>query len=120
MGFREFVKERRLSKNLSLRRFCELVNLDPSNWSKIERGLIPLSINDKKLKEIARVLGIEQKSQDYKLLFDLATIEKREIPDYVYKNEEVLNALPAFFRTASKEKPTEEELNKLIEIIKNR
>ena len=121
MNFGQFIKECRLAIDLSLRKFCELAELDPSNWSKVERDMMPLSLDNEKLTQIAEdILHIERSSASWVRFFDLASIAKKKIPDYVYSNEEVINALPIFFRTASKDRPTEEELNKLIELIKRR
>ena len=38
--FGKFIKERRIEKGLTLREFCKLIEVDASNWSKIERGLL--------------------------------------------------------------------------------
>ena len=120
MSFGEFIKEKRLAVNLSLRKFCEMAGLDASNWSKIERNMLPLSYENDKLVEICHILKIQDGTPDWTKFFDLATVSKGKIPEYVYSDQNVLEALPIFFRTASKEKPSEEELNKLIELIKHR
>lgn len=120
MNFGEFVKEKRLTIDLSLRKFCELAGLDPSNWSKVERGVSPLAFDHSKLEEMAVILKLDIGGAEWTKFFDLAAVAKKKIPDYVYQDKEVLDALPIFFRTASKEKPTDEELNKLINLIKNR
>ena len=41
MLFHEKVKELRLRKKMTLREFCHVNSLEPSNWSKIERGVNP-------------------------------------------------------------------------------
>lgn len=118
MAFGEFVKQKRLEAKLSLRSFCTAINYDPSNWSKIERGLFPAPDSLELLEKINEVLGIAEKSSDWYKLIDLAAISKSKIPEYVLRNEEVLSTLPIFFRRASGEKPSEEELDKIIEILK--
>lgn len=120
MEFGEFIKNKRLLLNLSLRKFCELVEIDPSNWSKVERGVMPLTTDQDKLLEIIKVLKILEGTTDYTKFFDLASVAKRKIPDYVYNNAELLNLLPVFFRTASKDKPSDEELEKLVELIRRK
>lgn len=119
-GFGAFVRSKRIEIGLSLRKFCELAELDPSNWSKIERGRMPAVIEKKKLIELGSLLGIKQSEQDFQKLIDLAYISRKKIPDYVYSDEEVLSALPIFFRTAQGQKPSDEELNKVIELLKSR
>lgn len=120
MNFGEFIKEKRLAIDLSLRKFCELAELDPSNWSKVERGVLQLALDHPKLEAMASILKLNEGDAEWIKFFDLAAVAKKRIPDYVYKDQEVLDALPIFFRTASKEKPTDEELDKLINLIKHR
>lgn len=120
MNFGEFIMAKRSEKRLSLRKFCELVNLDPSNWSKIERDRMPLTVNREVLEKIAHTLNFEEGDTDWQTFFDLAVLAKQTIPQYVYEDKEVLEALPIFFRTASGNKPSKEELNKIITLIKNR
>ncbi|MCW8811534.1 MAG: helix-turn-helix domain-containing protein [Ignavibacteriaceae bacterium] len=119
-SFGEYIKNKRLELDLSLRKFCELVGLDPSNWSKIERGKLPAPEDREKLDQIATVLKIKKGSKNWQQLFDLASIAKKKIPDYVYKDKDVISALPVFFRTAHGDKPTEEELQKIIDLLKGR
>ena len=118
--FGEFVKEKRLALNLSLRKFCELAGLDASNWSKVERNIMPVTQDSEKLREMANILNLKEGTADWVKFFDLVAVAKHKIPDYVYSDSEVLKALPVFFRTASREKPSDEELDKLIELIKRR
>lgn len=37
--FAEYIKDLRVEKEITLREFCKISGLDPSNWSKIERGI---------------------------------------------------------------------------------
>ena len=120
MNFGEFVKTRRLEAGLSLREFCKLAELDPSNWSKIERGLFPATANRDILGTIAKIVKLKKGSDHWSTFFDLAYISQQRIPDDVYKDEDVVSALPVFFRTVRGEKPSEEELDKLIALLKRR
>jgi transcriptional regulator with XRE-family HTH domain len=120
MTFGEFVKTKRIENDLGLREFCKQVQLDPSNWSKVERGLLPLTCDRPKLEEMARILKLKKGTSDWSMLFDLAYISQQRIPDDVAKNESAVAALPVFFRTVRGEKPSNEELNKLYELIKRR
>jgi transcriptional regulator with XRE-family HTH domain len=114
----EFIKEIRMNKEMTLREFCKLVEMDASNWSKIERGLLAPPQDEEKLKKIARVLGIKIGSDTWKEMKDLANIDAGIIPEDIRSDEEVLKALPMFFRTMRSDKPTPEELDKLIDLIK--
>lgn len=120
MKFGAFVRDKRLKANLSLREFCNRAQIDPSNWSKIERDRLSLTYDREKLEEIAGIIQIKKNSTDWTTFFDLAMIAKKQIPNEIYSDEEILNALPIFFRSALGQPPTEEELNRVIEILKRR
>ena len=116
--FGEFIKQARIEKKLSLRQFCRELDEDPSNWSKIERGLNSAPQDKKKLTKIARILGLEKDSENWNRLFDIAKIDAGKIPDYLMSDKAILQSLPAFFRTIGSIKPKPEEIEKLIEIIR--
>ena len=116
--FEEFIKERRIAKGISLREFCKRIEIDASNWSKFERGLLSPPQDEEKLKKIAHVLDIKIGSPSWKEMKDKANIDAGIIPEDILSDEKVLNSLPIFFRTIRSEKPTPEELDKLINMIR--
>jgi transcriptional regulator with XRE-family HTH domain len=116
MDFGTFIKNKRIEKGQTLREFCRKAKLDPSNWSKIERGLLPPPKSRPVLEEIALTLGLSKNSQDWHMLFDLASISY--IPVELMDDAAIIDKLPIFFRTLRGEKPTRKELEDLIEKIK--
>ena len=116
--FGEFIKERRIKKGISLREFCKRLEIDASNWSKVERGLLAPPQDQEKLKKIAQVLDIKFRSALWKEMKDKANIGAGIIPEDILSDEKVLNSLPIFFRTIRSEKPTPEDLDKLINMIR--
>ena len=70
------------------------------------------------MRKIARVLEIKIGSSLWKEMKDKANIDAGIIPEDILSNEKVLNSLPMFFRTIRSEKPTPEDLDKLIAMIK--
>jgi transcriptional regulator with XRE-family HTH domain len=116
--FGEFIKKRRIDKGLGLREFCKQIEIDASNWSKVERGVLSPPQDEEKLRSIAQALGIKLKSKEWKEMKDLANIDAGIIPADILSNKQVLDSLPMFFRTIRSEKPTSEELDKLINIIR--
>ena len=58
--FGEFVRDRRLARDLTLRDFCRRIGEDPSNWSKVERGILPPPQSIEKLNLLAKVLAIKK------------------------------------------------------------
>ena len=114
--FGEFTKDLRLNNQLTLREFCRITKLDPSNWSKIERGVFQPPKSKVILNEIAKVLNLEKGTEDWYTLMDLAAINY--IPKDLIDDKSILDKLPIFFRTVRGQKPTEEELEELIRLIK--
>jgi transcriptional regulator with XRE-family HTH domain len=117
--FGEFTKKRRIDKGLGLREFCKQIEMDASNWSKIERGVLSPPQDEEKLRNIAHALGIKFGSKKWKDMKDMANIDAGIIPADFLSDKKVLNSLPMFFRTIRSEKPTPEELDKLINIIRS-
>jgi len=117
--FGTFIKELRLQREITLREFCRNSGQDPSNWSKTERGIIPPPKSKIVLEQIADVLGLLPGEDDYNTLFDLSAISF--IPKNIIEDEkEILEMLPVFFRTVRGDPPTKEELQKLLDLIKQR
>lgn len=120
MTFGEFIKTKRLEAGYSLRKFCEIAEIDASNWSKIERDRLPVSYDREKLESITKIIKLKEGSKDWFQFFDLASLSQKKIPEDIYSDEEVVNALPILFRTLRGEKPDKKELDKMIELLKRR
>jgi transcriptional regulator with XRE-family HTH domain len=110
------VKSLRIQKRLTLRIFCEQLGLDPSNWSKVERGINPPPGDITILERLADFFNL---TGEEKLSFmDEAALQRNEIPQDLSDNLILQNALPAFFRAARGHELTEDELKSLAEDIK--
>jgi transcriptional regulator with XRE-family HTH domain len=116
MTFGAFVKEARLRAGMTLRAFCKVMNVDPGNWSKIERGILPPPKSRRVLNAIGETLRLKEGSEEWHALFDLATISF--MPADLIDDQAVVDKLPVFFRTLRGEKPARKELEALIEKIK--
>lgn len=114
--FGEYVKSLRTAKEISLREFCLRAEIDPSNWSKIERGILPPVKGKDVLESVAQALELTTGSDEYNTLFDLAIIS--HIPTQLIDGK-ILEKLPIFFRTARGESPSEQELREIAKIIKS-
>lgn len=117
--FGKNLKKIRIVKNLSLREICKKVNYDASNWSKIERGIISPPGDKKVLSKWAKALGLKQKSKKYQQFIDEAQISQGIIPEDILSRKNAVSYLPAVFRTLRNEKPTKQEIDRLIELIRN-
>ena len=113
--FGEYIKILRVKQQITLREFCKISGLDPSNWSKIERGIFAPPKSKEVLGQIAAALSLSENSPEYNQLFDYAMIDF--IPAELAEDSQILEKLPLFFRTARGEKPTEKELKELIKLI---
>lgn len=114
--FGEYIKMLRIEKRITLREFCRSTNIDPSNWSKIERGLMPPPKSKEVLESIRITFGLKSNSEEYTTLKELAVIGHVPVD---LLDQKVVDRLPVFFRTLRGEKPTREELENLIKILEN-
>lgn len=119
LRFAKNLKELRIKKGLSLREVCKLTGYDPSNWSKVERGRIAPPSDRKTLATWAKVLGLSQKSKELDEFIDAAQLAQGIIPSDILTNENAVKFMPAFFRTLRNKKPTKEEIDRLVELIKS-
>jgi transcriptional regulator with XRE-family HTH domain len=117
--FGEFIKQIRERQRLGLREFCLENGYDPSNWSKIEREVLPPPRDEDTIRTWARQLGLKQGSDDWLKFFDYAAVDSGRIPDYILKDEKLVAQLPVFFRTISGQKPSRDDLEKLVELIRS-
>lgn len=116
--FGEYFGVLRRRTDRSLREFCELHGFDPGNVSKMERGKLAPPRGTEKLTEYATALGIEPGGDEWYQFFDLAAASRGEIPSDLLEDEDVVNQLPVLFRTLRGERVPEEELHKLLEMIR--
>ena len=108
----------RKKKRITLREFCIQAQADPANISRLERGAMPPPQDTDILKRYADALGIKDGSDDWYTFLDLAAADRGIIPKDIMSDREAVSMLPAFFRTLRGQKPTEEEMRKLIDKIK--
>lgn len=118
MRFGDFIKEKRLDMDLTMKDVAEKLDISVSYLSDIEKGRRnPFEID--KLKSIALILSLSK--EDTTQLMNLAGNERDEVApdivDYVKEKKYVTNAL----RTIKDIDPSEEEWLRFIEeSIKNR
>ena len=115
MKFGDFAKDRRITAGLTLRCFCRDAAIDPSNWSKIERGVLPPPDEAGFLSRVAVVLGLNADEQAE--FGDLASIARGQIPADL-RDDEILSKMPAFFRALRGQEYTPEDFDKLLFKVK--
>ena len=115
MKFGDYAKDRRIASGLTLRSFCRDAGIDPSNWSKIERGVIAPPDEAGFLTRVSDVLNLGDAERTE--LADLAAIARGQIPADL-KEDELLSKMPAFFRAIRGQEYTAEDFEKLLSGVK--
>jgi len=118
-AFAELVRKRRAELRLGLRAFCIKCELDPSNWSKIERGLAMAPKDTIVIGKIRRALQYAKDTAEAAALSDCAFIVQGRIPADIVKDKELAAKLPVFFRSVRGDKHSPGELRKLAELIRD-
>lgn len=116
--FGNLLKTHRMALGLSLREFCLKHSLDAGNHSRLERGMYPPPESSEKLAVLARALGLIEGSDKWMELFDVASVERGEIPCDLMNDEELVEKLPVFFRTLRAAPIDGEALDRLIDQIR--
>jgi transcriptional regulator with XRE-family HTH domain len=118
--FGKYIKTKRLAKGLSLRQFCKNKGLDSAYVSRLENELIPAPSKESLLEALAQSLELKKNTAEWVEFFDLAATSRGEIPkDIQDKFPDVLNLLPAFFRSVEKDSLNEEDIQDLLNLVKS-
>jgi transcriptional regulator with XRE-family HTH domain len=96
MKFSEILKNTRISQGLTLRACAAILGVDPSNWSKMERGVTPAPKDVAIVEKWAEAFHLTGSERGQFL--DLAALSRNEIPQDMASDARVIEALPVFFR----------------------
>jgi transcriptional regulator with XRE-family HTH domain len=113
--FGSFFRSKRTGLGYTLRSFCERYSYDPGNISRIERKLLPPSLDEDILSGYAKALQINKGTEDWVTFIDLAHIAKNRLPLFI--NEHSRHFLPLLFRTIRGKRISREKIEKIIELI---
>jgi len=116
-NFGEILKSLRIEADLTLREFCRKAGEDPANLSRIERSLRPAPCDDV-VERYAKALGLAANTSLWQEFLDFAAISRRELPKDITSDEEIAAKLPAMLRTLRGSKPTEEDLENVLNITR--
>lgn len=102
--FGTYLRRLREQQEIPLRRFALRIGMDPSNYSKIERGEVSPP-TEATLAKIAEGLGISVVTDEWVELKCHADVGRGEVPVALLEREDALaGLLPAFFAQLHKER----------------
>lgn len=115
--FGTLFRKHRKDAGKTLRAFCREHGYDPSNISKLERGKLPPP-KEEKLEEYAAALGLEKGTDKWYEFFDVAAACAGRVPDRLMSDDDVMKKLPVLFNTLGGSKPSDEQLEDLIRLLR--
>lgn len=118
MKFAQYFAERRKALGLSMRRFAEDKGYDVGYISRLENDVIKPPAELEKLKALAVALELTPETSEWVMFFDLAAARRKELPEDIKNQPQMINLLPAFYRTLRKEKITRDEVEHLLKLLK--
>lgn len=101
--FGRFLRAKREEQRVSLRAFALGIEMDPSNYSKIERGVLPPP-DGEMLERIGDEIGIQRSTEEWQRFYYMASVARGQIPSDIAQDEDIMAALPAFFQRLREEK----------------
>lgn len=118
--FGDFIRERRIELNHTLRNFCKAKGYDTAYISRLENGFMNPPTSEEKLKGLATALELREGSSEWVTFFDLAAVGNQTFPEDIKNNfSEIAPVLPAFYRTLRTKKMSEKDIKNLIALFKS-
>lgn len=118
LRFAEYFRSLRKERRISLRDFSVATGADPGNISKMERGLLQAPKDEAILARYARALNLDEGDEGWQMFFDLAAASTGRVPSDLMEDDAVVAMLPAFFRTIRGQKPTDDDMRRLLDKLK--
>ncbi len=116
--FSLLLRKLRAATGLTMREFCLKNGFDPGNFSRLERGLYPPPNREDLLERYATALGLAEGGDSWIEFFDVAAASKGQIPKDLLSDVELLEKLPALFRTLRGRPMPPEKLDEFIEDVR--
>jgi len=116
--FGALLRRLRVDRRLTLRSFSHAAGMDPANYSKLERGLLPPPRDAVRLAALGHALGLAPMSPESRELRRLAALDRGEVPQSILADHRLLTKLPALFRTLEGDPIDDEELDDLIATLR--
>lgn len=116
--FGQFLKEKRLALDLSLREFARQVGMQPSNYCNVEADVLPPP-RAERLEKLSSALGLKRGTSNYETFHDLAAEGRDEIPADIERIVKGNELIPAMLRTVEYEQLSKEQLRGIIEDLRS-
>lgn len=118
MKFHEMFKEKRMRIG-TVREFARETGLDVAYVSRLENGVTLPPKDSIKLAKLASALRITEGTEEWQRFFDLAAVAKNQLPDDLRDDERIASVLPAFYRALRNKAMDDDELKKLLKLLKD-
>ena len=118
MEFAEYLKQLRSGLGMTLREFGTAKGYDAAYISRLENSILKAPSEPEKLIALATAYELEPETREWVHFHDLAAINRNEIPEDLKDNPQVLNFLPAFYRTIRNDKIDKQEIEQLLKLVK--
>jgi transcriptional regulator with XRE-family HTH domain len=117
--FGDLLQQRRRELRLTLRDFASRAGMDPGNLSKVERGRLAPPQDRAVLDRIALALEYDRDGAEAERLRDVAALQNGRIPSDILENSEVMAQMPLLLRTVNNRQLSPEQVERLIEMIRD-
>lgn len=101
-----------------MREFCLAINMEPSNYNRMERGITPAPQDHNKLEPIRKALGLSASSDIWNELLRLADLSRDMIQRRVMTDAEVTAKMPALIPRRDGQEMTDSEIGELVRMIR--
>jgi transcriptional regulator with XRE-family HTH domain len=117
--FGEFIRSNRIARNLSARDVASGAEMLPSNFSKMEHGVLRPPQDGVKQKRIASALGLNPGSEEEGRFFDLAAKANHSTPADVADIISREDTLPLLLRTIGNKRLGRKEIEELVALVRD-
>lgn len=118
ISFGKLLKKLRLATGLTMREFCLEHGFDAGNFSRLERGVFPPPQREDLLGKYAEALGLARGTEEWIEFFDVAAASRGEIPKDLLGDQQLVDKLPALFRTLRGQPVSSAQLDSLVEKVR--
>lgn len=117
-AFGDYLRNRRMERGYTLRRFCEKYALSPVDISRIENGFTGAPRSDEELNQLTCCYEIAPDTSEYTVFVELAQQSRNNPPEPLSPDHpDSVKHLPAFCRVAKKSPFTVDDAAELLRLV---